>query len=67
MSETWGTCLTLASMVLTVALTAGSVTLAAVGGVEDDLLAVAGDARAAACSRSRASVDSVLGSVKLLE
>ena len=67
MVETWGTALTLASICSTVAWTAGSVTL--VPSVVWKTICSRSPAMpgAAACRRVSASVDSVLGSEKLLE
>src|ERR1700676_2451804 len=67
MVETWGMAFTLSNMVVTVDSTEGSVTLVPVVVWKTICSRSPATAGAAACSRCRALVDSVLGREKLLE
>ncbi len=64
---TWGTFFTLSSMVVTFDCTSGSVTLVPLVVWKTICSRSPATLGAAACSRSRALVDSVLGREKLLE
>ena len=65
--ETWGTLATLSSIVVIAACTAGSVTLAPLVVWNTICSRSPATLGAACCSRTRAWVDSVLGSEKLFE